>query len=66
MTGYNATQNRMIASRAIISVLALLTIFCGMVAAEQLYVNESGWWREGGVFNASAAPIQAAGNVDLS
>jgi parallel beta-helix repeat protein len=34
--------------------------FCGMAAAEQLYVNESGWWRGGGVFNASSAPIQAA------
>ena len=29
-------------------------------AAEQLYVNESGWWRDGGAFNASIAPIQAA------
>ena len=67
MTGYNATQNRMIASRAIISALVLAALaFSGMAAAEQLYVNESGWWREGGVFNASAAPIQAAGNVDLS
>ena len=50
----------MIASRAIISALALLTVFCGMAAAEQFYVNENGWWRGGGVFNASGAPIQAA------
>lgn len=34
--------------------------FCGVAAAEQLYVNESGWWRDGGMFNASGAPIQAA------
>ena len=44
----------------IILVLALWLVFCGMAAAEQLYVNESGWWREGGAFNASGAPIQAA------
>ena len=31
-----------------------------MAAAEQLYVNESGWWCDGGVFNASETPIQAA------
>ncbi len=53
------TQNRMTAGRAIIGVLALLAVFCGMAAAEQLYVNESGWWRDG-VFNASGTPIQAA------
>jgi parallel beta-helix repeat protein len=34
--------------------------FCGMAAAEQLYVNEGGWWRDGGAFNASGTPIQAA------
>lgn len=31
-----------------------------MAAAEQLYVNEGGWWRDGGVFNAGGTPIQAA------
>jgi hypothetical protein len=31
-----------------------------MAAAEQLYVNEGGWWRDWGVFNAGTAPIQAA------
>jgi parallel beta-helix repeat protein len=31
-----------------------------MAAAEQLYVDESGWWREACAFNASGAPIQAA------
>jgi len=41
-------------------VLALLTVFCGMAAAEQLYVNESGWWRDGGAFNVSETPISAA------
>ena len=60
MTWYNITQNRMTAGRAIISVLALLTVFCGMAAAEQLYVNEDGWWRDGGAFNVSSAPIQTA------
>ena len=60
MTWYNITQNRMTVGRAIISALALLTVFCGMAAGEQLYVNESGWWRDGGAFNASEAPIQAA------
>ena len=40
--------------------LALWLTFCGMAAAEQLYVNEGGWWRDGGAFNASDAPIQAA------
>ena len=43
MTGHNITQNRIIVSRAIISALVLVAVFCGMAAAEQLYVNESGW-----------------------
>ena len=60
MAGYNTTQNQKIASRAIISALVLWLAFCGMAAAEQLYVNDSGWWRDGGAFNASGAPIQAA------
>jgi len=50
----------MIAGRAIISALALWLAFSGMAAGEQLYVNESGWWWEGGAFNVSSAPIQAA------
>ena len=41
-------------------VLVLWLAFSGVAAAEQLHVNESGWWREGGAFNASTAPIQAA------
>jgi len=44
----------------IILVLALWLVFCGMAAGEQLYVNESGWWRDGGAFNANDTPIQAA------
>ena len=61
MTGHNITQNRMIAGRAIISALALATLaFSGVAAGGQFYVNESGWWRDGGAFNASTAPIQAA------
>ena len=43
-----------------ILVLALWLAFSGVAAAEQLYVNESGWWRVGGVFNVSSAPIQTA------
>ncbi len=60
MAGYNTTQNQKIASRAVISALMLWLAFCGMAAAEQLYVNESGWWRDGGAFNVSDVPIQAA------
>ena len=60
MAGYNTTQNRMIAGRAIISALVLWLAFSGVAAGEQLYVNESGWWRDGGAFNASETPIQAA------
>ena len=44
----------------VILALALWLAFSGVAAAEQLYVNESGWWREGDAFNASTAPIQAA------
>jgi len=43
----------------IILALAVLA-FSGMAAAEQFYVNESGWWRDGGVFNTSETPISAA------
>ena len=41
-------------------VLALWIAFCGAATASQLYVNESGWWREGGAFNVSGTPISAA------
>jgi parallel beta-helix repeat protein len=44
----------------IILALSLWLAFSGVAAAEQLYVNEGGWWREGGAFNVSTAPIQAA------
>jgi parallel beta-helix repeat protein len=60
MAGHNITQNRMTAGRAIISALVLWLAFSGVAAAEQLYVNESGWWQEGGAFSASGTPIQAA------
>ena len=60
----NITQNRKIASRAIISALVLAALaFSGVAAAEQLYVNESGWWRADGAFNASGTPIQGAVNA---
>ncbi len=44
----------------VILALALWLAFSGVAAAEQLYVNEGGWWREGGAFNVSETPIQAA------
>jgi len=50
----------MIAGRAIISALVLWLAFSGVAAGEQFYVNESGWWCDGGAFNASTAPISAA------
>ncbi len=59
----NITQNQKITSRAIISALVLWLAFSGMAAAEQLYVNESGWWGDDDVFNASGTPIQAAAVV---
>ena len=67
MTGYNTTRNRMIAGRAIISALVLAALaFSGVAAAGQLYVDEGGWWQEGGVFDASGTPIQAAaGRVEI-
>ena len=57
----------MTAGRAIISALVLAALaFSGVAAGEQFYVNESGWWQEGGAFNASGAPIQAAaGRVEI-
>ncbi|MBA1343650.1 MAG: hypothetical protein C5S52_08655 [ANME-2 cluster archaeon] len=44
----------------IILAIVLWLAFSGVAAAEQLYVNESGWWRDGGTLNASGTPIQAA------
>jgi len=46
-------------------VLAVLLLACagtaaGAAAEADICVNESGWWRAGGAFNASGAPIQAA------
>jgi len=35
-------------------ILALWLAFCGMASAEQLYVHESGWWRDGGAAYACA------------
>jgi hypothetical protein len=46
----------------IILVLALWLVFCGMASATQFYVNESGWWRDGGAFYGGGTPIQAAAN----
>ena len=46
----------------IVLVLALWLVFCGMASATQFYVNESGWWRDGGAFYGGGTPIQAAAN----
>ena len=32
---------------AILTLALAALAFCDMAAAEQLYVNESGWWRDG-------------------
>ena len=50
----------MAAGRGIISALVLWLAFSGVAAGEQFYVNESGWWCDGGAFNASETPISAA------
>jgi parallel beta-helix repeat protein len=47
----------------IVLVLALWLVFCGMASATQFYVNETGWWRDGGAFYGSGTPIQAAVNA---
>jgi len=46
-------------------ILALIMVFITTAAAiscdcGEICVNETGWWRDGGAFNASGAPIQAA------
>jgi parallel beta-helix repeat protein len=49
-------------------ILALITVFTTTAAAiscdcGDICVNETGWWNDGGSFNASTAPIQAAVNA---
>ena len=44
----------------ILLVLALWLVFCGTASATQFYVNESGWWCDGGAFYGSGTPIQSA------
>ena len=41
----------------IISTTTAAALSCGDC---DICVNQSGWWRDGGAFNASVAPIQAA------
>nr|QNT35727.1 hypothetical protein BODMHOLK_00018 [uncultured Methanosarcinales archaeon] len=48
-------------------ILALITISITTASAiscacDDICVNETGWWRDGGAFNASGAPIQDAVN----
>ena len=40
--------------------LALMAALCGTASATQLYVDENGWQRDGGAFNASGTSIQEA------
>ena len=47
----------------IILALGLMAALCGTASATQLYVNENGWWRDGGAFNTSSTPIQSAVNA---
>jgi parallel beta-helix repeat protein len=49
-------------------ILALITVFTTTAAAiscdcGDICVNETGWWNDGGAFNASTTPIQAAVNA---
>jgi parallel beta-helix repeat protein len=47
----------------IILALGLMAALCGTASATQLYVDENGWWRDGGTFNTSSTPIQSAVNA---
>jgi parallel beta-helix repeat protein len=40
----------------------LLIALSGVANASQLYVNETGWWHEGGAFTPDSTPIQSAVN----
>ncbi len=46
----------------IILVLALMLTLSGVANASQLYVNETGWWHEGGAFTPDSTPIQSVVN----
>ena len=43
-------------------VLALIAALSGVANASQLYVNETGWWHEGGAFTPDSTPVQSAVN----
>ncbi|MDD1710100.1 MAG: hypothetical protein LUQ37_04225, partial [Methanoregulaceae archaeon] len=55
-----------LAGKGIILASLMVIILLGQaVAADQIYVNQTGWWRDGGAFNASSSPIQAGINAVL-
>jgi PGF-pre-PGF domain-containing protein len=45
---------------AIIFALCILPALASAAVTSDIYVNETGWWRDGGAFNASSTRIQAA------
>lgn len=49
----------MITTKISLLVVLLLLLSCGVAAAD-IEVNTTGWWRVGHAFNASGTPIQAA------
>ena len=49
--------------RAFALAMLISTVGIGAASATQFYVNETGWWRVDGAFNASGTPIQAAVNA---
>ena len=53
------------AGKAFILAFLVLILMGQAVAGDQIYVNQTGWWRDGGAFNVSSTPIQAGiNNVD--
>ena len=56
----NETVLGKIVLTATLVVLVFAVVTAVASAAEQLYVNETGWYRAGGAFNASDTPIQHA------
>jgi len=44
----------------IVFMIALIVSLCETAGATEFYVSETGWFREGGSFNASETPIQSA------
>jgi parallel beta-helix repeat protein len=49
--------------RAFALAILISAVGIGAASAADVYVNETGWWRDGGAFNVSETPIQAAVNA---